>query len=217
MITTNQVKTVLESHNYYKKKLNELREIWGLSDDCSESYSGRGSCTDTTEDIRQHLPLIFEKYNIKSITDSPCGDWNWMKLVNLKNIDYIGYDVVKEIIQKNIINFKTNNIHFELKNIIQENIKKSDLIICRDFTFHISNNDVLTLLNNFKKSGFKYLLSTSFEDIEINNDISTDSGGYGFRKLNLMKHPFNLNDYLYGFLETHPENLGRGMYLWKIN
>jgi hypothetical protein len=217
MIKTEQVKTVLESHNFYKDKLGELRKVWNLSDDCSESYSGRGSCTDTTEDIRYHLPKIIKDFGIKSITDSPCGDWNWMRLVNLEGINYIGYDVIDEIIDRNITNYGSDNIKFEVNDIINNEIRKSDLIICRDFTFHISNENVLKLLENFKSSGSKYLLSTSFEFIDVNVDIDSESKGYGFRKINLMKEPFNLNEYLYVFLETHPENLGRGMYLWEIN
>jgi hypothetical protein len=217
MMKSDQVKTVLESHEFYRDKLSDLRKSWNLSDDCSESYSGRGSCTDTTEDIRENLPKIIKNYNIKSITDSPCGDWNWMRLVNLDGINYIGYDVIDEIINSNINNYSSDSIKFEIKDIINDDIQKSDLIICRDFTFHISNDNVLKLLDNFRKSGSKYLLTTSFENVDVNIDISFESKGYGFRKVNLRNHPFNLNEYLYGFVETHPENLGRGMYLWKIN
>ena len=140
-----------------------------------------------------------------------------MRLMDLNNNDYIGYDVIDEIIDTNINKYSSNNIKFELKDIINDDIRKSDLIICRDFTFHISNENVLKLLDNFKKSGSKYLLSTSFNYIDINYDIDTSSNGYGFRKINLLKPPFNLSNPIYEFIETHPDNQGRGMYLWEIN
>jgi 2-polyprenyl-3-methyl-5-hydroxy-6-metoxy-1,4-benzoquinol methylase len=197
-----QVKSVINSHEYYRDK--------GF-----ESFSGMGSFLQQTEDVRKHLPIIFEKFNIKSITDSPCGDWNWMKLVNLEGIDYIGYDVVDEVLELNIQKYQKENIKFEWKDIINEDIRESDLIICRDFMFHVSNENVSKLLKNFKNSGSTYLLTTSFEYVNVNENFSSDV--YGFRKINLKASPFNFGEPVYSFIETNPNNEGRGMYLWKIN
>lgn len=197
-----QVNSVLKSHDYWRKFPQE-------------SYSGRGSHIETTEDVRKHLPLIIEKYNIKSITDSPCGDWNWMRLVNLDGIDYIGYDVVDEVLENNKSKYQKENIRFENRDIINEPIRKSDLIICRDFMFHVSNENVSKLIKNFKNSGSTYLLTTCFDYVTKNEDFS--SAEYGFRKINLRVEPFSFNEPLYEFIETHMDNEGRGMYLWKIN
>ena len=39
------------------------------------SKSGAGSNLNNTQKIRQSLPVILNKYNIKSILDLPCGDF----------------------------------------------------------------------------------------------------------------------------------------------
>ena len=38
--------------------------------------------------------------------DIPCGDFYWMKEVDLKDIEYIGADIVDELIKKNNDKFK---------------------------------------------------------------------------------------------------------------
>jgi hypothetical protein len=42
----------------------------------SESRSGTGSSLDITKRLRMELPFLFLKYDIKSILDIPCGDFN---------------------------------------------------------------------------------------------------------------------------------------------
>lgn len=182
----------------------------------TESLSGCGSNIDMTNDIRKHLPLLFEKFKIKSVIDSPCGDWNWMKLVNLDNIDYIGYDILSDILEFNNNNYKKENINFEYKDIINDSLPSSDLIICRDFMFHIRNEYNIKLLENFKNSGSKFLLSTSFDYILENQDLS-DGNDWGYRPINLLLPPYNLGEPLYSFNEEHPDCHGRTLYLWKIN
>ena len=41
-----------------------------------------------------------------------------------------------------------NKTKFFNLNIITNNIPKSDLIICRDFIFHLSNRDIFNFLKN---------------------------------------------------------------------
>lgn len=38
---------------------------------------------------------MLKKYSIKSILDIPCGDFSWMKKIELDGIEYIGADIVK--------------------------------------------------------------------------------------------------------------------------
>jgi hypothetical protein len=58
-----------------------------------ESFSGCGSNLHPTQLIRQEIPRIIRQYNIKSMLDLPCGDFHWMKEINLE-ISYIGADIV---------------------------------------------------------------------------------------------------------------------------
>jgi hypothetical protein len=51
-----------------------------------ESISGNGSELIQTEQIINELPVLLKKYNITSMLDIPCGDFNWMQHVNLDNV-----------------------------------------------------------------------------------------------------------------------------------
>ncbi len=65
-----------------------------------ETKSGIGSELQHTEILRKELFTLFRMYNIGTILDIPCGDYNWMKEMDLDgmNISYIGADIVKNLI-----------------------------------------------------------------------------------------------------------------------
>jgi len=68
----------------------------------NESRSGTGSSLRSTENIRVHLPKILEKSNIKKLFDAPCGDFNWMsQILKSVKVDYLGSDIVKDLIISN--------------------------------------------------------------------------------------------------------------------
>ena len=55
---------------------------------------------------------------ITSVLDIPCGDFNWMQKVDLSNIEYIGADIVEELIKKNIEIYEgKNNLRFKVLNL----------------------------------------------------------------------------------------------------
>jgi len=65
-----------------------------------ESRSGPGSRLDRTEHLRSALPQLVKDFNCVSVLDIPCGDFNWMKLVEW-DVDYTGADIVKDMIRQN--------------------------------------------------------------------------------------------------------------------
>lgn len=158
--------------------------FWGSS----ESISGRGSTLEETALVIELINDLILKFNIKSILDIPCGDFNWMNKVDLSSVSYIGADIVEEIIDKNNINFNSSNISFVVKDLINDPLPQCDLIIVRDCLVHLSNKDIQKSLINIKNSGSKYLLATSFPSFSHNNNIVTGE----WRPLNLQRKPFNL-------------------------
>ena len=77
----------------------------------SESRSGEGSTLENTQNVRNELPKILKKYNIKSMLDAPCGDFNWMKSITQDvSIKYIGGDIVKPMIENNQAKHGDNSI-----------------------------------------------------------------------------------------------------------
>jgi len=165
----------------------------------NESRSGTGSSLRSTENIRFHLPKIIETFNIKKLFDAPCGDFNWMSQV-LKSIeiDYLGSDIVKDLIVSNK-KYENDKIKFSKLDIIVDKLPTSDLMICRDCLFHFSYKDIFLFLNNFLSSDIKYILLTSHLNTEHkfeNKDIVT--GDFG--RIDLFSKPFNFEkNYIYSF------------------
>jgi hypothetical protein len=154
-----------------------------------ESVSGYGSSLENTAEIRQALPFIFSRYGIKSVVDMPCGDWNWMKEVDLGDVKYTGLDIVPAMIANNTHNYGAVGIDFAVHDAVNDIPPKADLIICRDFLFHIPNSKVHQVLENVANSGCQFILTTLFPKI-LNEDIQDDSS-IRWRKINLCAHPFN--------------------------
>src|SRR5215213_5906369 len=69
------------------------RNLWGEA----ESVSGSGSTMAETEDIRGYLPELLQRLGARSLLDIPCGDFHWMKTVDLGIDRYIGADIVPEL------------------------------------------------------------------------------------------------------------------------
>ncbi len=153
----------------------------------TESKSGSGSELGNTEVLRQELLVLLKKYKIQSMLDIPCGDFNWMKEVDLSEVAYMGADIVEQLIESN--NIKYTDKTFSVLNLIEDDLPKVDLVFVRDCLGHLSNENVLKALENIKRSGSKYLLATSFTKWSQNPDIVDG----GWKCINLMIAPFYMN------------------------
>ena len=151
-----------------------------------ESRSGTGSSIQKTRKLAEELPTLFKQFNITSILDVPCGDFNWMKIVDLADIDYTGADLVTEIVKDNRIKYPEKSF-IEL-DIIDEHIPYADLLLIRDCLVHFPNDLVFKSLYNICLSDCKYVLMTTFPDHLNNIDIEMGK----WRALNLEAEPFNL-------------------------
>ena len=150
-----------------------------------ESISGNGSELSQTTQIINELPFLLKKYNITSMLDIPCGDFNWMQHVNLNNVKYIGADIVEDLIISN--QNKYPDIEFHHLDLTKSTLPKVDLILARDVFVHMTYNTIVAALENIIQSGCKYLLTTSFTGMNINRDLSADGD---WRPLNLLIDPF---------------------------
>lgn len=158
------------------------QNIWGNA----ESRSGDGSDTSGTERIRDSLAQLVKELNIRSMLDLPCGDFNWMQLMDLEGIEYIGADVVERIVDQNQERYGQTNIRFRRLDARSDSLPRVDLILCRDMLVHLSFADCSSALANFRMSGTKYLLTTTFTARDPNKDIVTGE----WRPLNLQRPPF---------------------------
>lgn len=153
----------------------------------NESRSGEGSNMIQTAIIRREIPLLIKKLKINFLIDAPCGDYFWMREVELPVERYLGVEIVKELVERNQNKFGNKQILFTELNIIKDVMPMADMILCRDCLVHLSFKQGIQVINNFKRSGSKYLLITTFVNRVSNNDL-----GNGFwRTINIEKPPFN--------------------------
>ena len=160
--------------------------LWGDA----ESRSGTGSGLAATEKIRKGLLDTIQRLEIHTVVDAPCGDYFWLSTIDLaqKLTWYQGFDIVPQLIEENKRRFATDKISFQATDLIKRVPPRADLILCRHLLIHLSFDDCLRVLRNFKRSGSRYLMITNQPHIQRNDEILY-TGSY--RPVNLRLPPFN--------------------------
>jgi hypothetical protein len=158
------------------------KRMWGDP----ESLSGAGSNLTQTVEIRRALPALLEELGCRSLLDLPCGDFYWMKLLDL-DIDYIGGDIVAELVESNNQRYGNERRRFLRLDLVQDPLPQADLMLCRDCLVHLCYDDIFRALANVKASGCQYLLTTTYTRLDRNHDTPTGS----HRPLALHLPPFN--------------------------
>jgi SAM-dependent methyltransferase len=180
----------------------------------ADTASGPGSSLEETAVIRRELPEIIKACGANSIFDFPCGDFFWMRLVEL-GINYMGADIVRELVAGNQTHYGSPTRRFVYANLLEAPLPVADLFLCRDCLAHFSWADVQRALRNIRSSGCKYLLTTTFPEARGDWDIET---GW-WRPINLQASPYffpppiNLIDEKISIQYYGPKCLG----LWSIN
>ena len=151
-----------------------------------DSLSGEGSDAPHVGTISDALPGLFNEFNITTLLDIPCGDFFWMKNVDLTGVEYFGADLVKPLVQENIKKYQKDRVAFQLLDLIKDDLPAANLVLVRDCLVHFSFADIFAALDNIRKSRSDYILTTTFTDRKNNHDILTGQ----FRPLNLEIAPF---------------------------
>ena len=151
-----------------------------------ESISGLGSTLAQTRELIAGLPGLLAKLGVHSLLDAPCGDFNWMKEVDLSGIAYTGGDIVAEIVAANESRYGESGRAFQQLDLMSSELGDHDLLFCRDCLVHLSFSDISEVLANLKRSNIRYLMTTTFPEEPGNEEIVTG----GWRPLNLQLAPF---------------------------
>lgn len=160
------------------------RNAWGSAG----SISGPGSTVTETGRLRVELPRLMEQLACHTLLDAPCGDFNWMKEVHFGTARYIGVDIVAPIVDANSRRYGDDSRSFLHLDIVSDALPKADLIFCRDCLVHLSNRKAIRALRNLQASGATYLATTTYNNVQRNEDITTGA----WRPLDLTLPPFNL-------------------------
>ena len=204
--------------------LNENARLDFIQTYHNNVFAGTGSSQFQTRVLRKELPRIVQQYGIRSLLDAPCGDFNWMRRTNLEGVRYIGADIVPDLIYRNKL-YESEHIAFQVADIRVDQLPMADAVFCRDCLVHLPYADIYAALNNFRRSGHKYLLTTVFPNMNENHDLGEPYPApfvfpRWWRPINFILSPFNFPQPIELIDEKNTAGIGpighKCLALWKI-
>lgn len=143
-----------------KKAMQQVYALnfWGTNN--TSFYSGEGSHSpEIVVPYIVALRTFFKTFNQDiSVCDLGCGDFNIGKqLVDYTN-QYYAIDVVPELIEFNNERFKFGHLNFLSLDISIDEIPSADCVIIRQVLQHLSNVEILNIVNKLKR--YKYIILT---------------------------------------------------------
>jgi len=152
--------------------------------------SGPGSRRASTKPYRQVLERILFNRRIRRVVDLGCGDWRFSRLVNWSGIEYLGIDVVPQVIKSDLAQYSSHNVHFRCADFRSRPLPDAELYILKDVLQHWPTGQILSFL---KRMAGKQMLITNtvwHGALPVNTDISAGE----YRPLDLLGHPFHLRN-----------------------
>ena len=182
--------TILFKH-YWLHKLIPMNESLYYTNEFTKIYntnywikgSGPGSYIENTVIYNSFITDFIRKYNINSITDIGCGDWQSSYLIyeQFDNIDYLGLDCVNSVIEK--VKEKYPKYNFCTLDILSniDSIRDSELYIIKDVLQHWKLSDIYKFIDKLITKKFKYIIITNngvqnHDDLELTTYIGNGRG-----------------------------------------
>lgn len=202
---------IYDNTNSNKKIFSNIYKngIWNNNNQ-NIPLSGPGSTLNNTIEVSSLLEEFIYRNKCTSILDLGCGDLTWMSKTKFfldNNIQYIGIDVVPDLINSHKMNYPDNT--FLCKDITEfSEFSKVSMIILRDVIFHLENYKILNILNNIKNK-FDFICITSCKNT-INND---NFNKWRFSEKNIHIKPFNI-PYTYK-CKVFEKEFDRNLYIYE--
>lgn len=142
-------------------------------------YSGDGSHNTTITQPYLNATISFLKTHNGnlSVLDLGCGDFNIGQHLVEYSKNYKAIDIVKPLIEHHKIKFKKHNLEFLCLDISKDTLPKADCVILRQVLQHLSNSEILRIVNQLKH--YKYIILTEHlpnGEFKPNKDIIANQG-----------------------------------------
>ncbi|MEN0019688.1 MAG: class I SAM-dependent methyltransferase [Planctomycetota bacterium] len=174
------------------------------------SVSGKGSTPEATQHLAASLPKLLREMGVRSIVDAPCGDFSWMKNIDLGVESYVGLDIVEPIVEQLRADHESDHRSFGVANLLDDDLPACDMVFCRDCMLHLSFHDQRKLLKNFRRTEAKWYMMSTYPGAGRNRDIVTGEA----RPVDLTLSPIGLPQPEH-FVEDRGDGLvERGMGVW---
>ena len=140
-----------------------------------------------------------KKYiNNKIVCSIGCGDFNFGRKIFKLSKNYIGIDIVRDLINLNRKKFKSKKLKFEHLNAINGKLPFAEVYIIRQVFQHLKNENIKKILSKIFKA--KPLRVIVFEDVpktKFRPNVDLPVNGYLTRHylnsgIDLRNYPFDL-------------------------
>ena len=131
------------------------RGLWGGD---GQPSSGSGSRDEMAAPYARMVKDVLESEKARSVADLGCGDFSVGRLIACDDIEYIGVDVVGNIIQKNMASYGSDKVSFVRRDLVAEDPPLADVGLLRQVLQHLSNDEIAAVLRRCAR--FRLLLVT---------------------------------------------------------
>ena len=139
------------------------RNLWG-TDGGSKFYSGIGSRGDAAKTYVRHMAELLQSHANElgrplTVVDLGCGDFEIGRalLERLPDLNYVGCDIVPELIAHNRAVHGGPNVRFQQLDIVTDPLPEGDVCLMRQVLQHLCNADIGAFL---ERAGYQWVYVT---------------------------------------------------------
>jgi SAM-dependent methyltransferase len=113
-------------------------------------YSGEGSAERFSESYCNLVGDHIAQQSIVSAVDLGCGDFRIGSKIACLVPQYLGIDIVPQLIEYNTRLYGSERIRFECLDIVSDPLPAADLCLIRQVFQHLSNAEILSVIEKLK-------------------------------------------------------------------
>lgn len=164
-----------------------------------------------TEYLRNQLPALFRRHNIKTLFDAGANDCAWQYPTMRNMIEYSAGD-------HNITMVRLAKQQFPDLNIVHHDVTvdlfpRVDVVFLRDVAIHLNNHNKQLMLKNWLSSNVPWILMTHIDNLTENKDFIHSPAAFPFAEINWKITPWNFPEPTDYVTDLWPESF-RLMCLW---
>lgn len=164
----------------FRRQYDLPQSDWG-------GHSGAGSDAFHTTPYRAFVDTFMRLNDVRTVVDIGCGDWQFSRLMNFEGIDYLGLDVVPELMTSNQQRFGGPGRRFAEMPDALDDVPGGDLLLMKDVLQHLPDATIADFAKQVVPRFRWALLTNSFEKLDTPRNTDTAIGG--FRCLDLAAAP----------------------------
>ena len=144
--------------------------------------SGVGSDPAQAGPYLELLRRSLQEWNVRSVLDLGCGDWGLASQIDWSGIDYLGVDVVVDLIEQLRDQHETDRVRFVARDAASDHAalldgrsgRPFDLLLCKDVLQHWPNKAVGAFLGALPRLAKRALL--------VNDVVHDERRRWGIRR-----------------------------------